>query len=105
MFPFRKLREDIDHQTADWKKRQEKRSLGHGGDQEKHGEMVKGKHRDGRHGNPAIREQGGRALEGKKSTQRISFPVSVCLEKAVGWQRACMGISVRYTYNQGNGKA
>lgn len=67
--------------------------------------MVKGNHRDGRHGNPDTREQGRGALEGRKSMERISFSVSVCLEKVVGWQRACVGISVRYAHNQGNGKA
>lgn len=41
------------------------------------GEMVKGNHPDGPPGNPSTQEQGGRALEGRKSMQRIS-----CLVRA-----------------------
>lgn len=54
----------------------EKSGPGCWGDQEKH-ELVKGNHRDRRHGNPSTGEPGRRALEGRKSMRRISCLVSV----------------------------
>lgn len=72
MVPFRKLQ-------SNGRLKQDVGKVGSGslGDQEKHEKLVKGNHRDRRHGNPSTREPGRRALEGRKSARRISCLVSV----------------------------
>lgn len=77
--------------------------LGCGGDQEKRGKMPKGNHCDRHQGNLSTREQGMRALEGRKSMQRISCLVSVNVfwEGCVSAESLCELVTSKQ--NQANG--